>query len=279
MTFSDIQIFPGGGMAICTKSRVGNCAYGELQNLPIRYIIFTEPIGCKGGVTLNITEKIRADIFEKQDREYGDFNSRIIPNIGREHIIGVRSPELKKIAAAYRGEDISGFLSALPHFYLEESYIHAQFINAMKDYDGCMSETERFLPYIDNWETCDSLAPKVFGKNKPVLLEKSAVWRRSSHTYTIRFGTGVLMRYFLDADFKTEYAEEAAKVKSDEYYVNMMTAWYFATALAKHYDEVLPFIERHRLDAWTHNKAIQKAIESYRVTDEHKAYLRSLKVK
>ncbi len=226
-----------------------------------------------------LTEEIQTRLLGMQDREYGDFNSRIIPNIPRESIIGVRSPELKKLAAEYRGRDIGGFLADLPHRYIEENYIHAQFINGMKSFDECMGETERFLPYIDNWETCDSLAPKAFRKNKPVLLEKSAQWRRSSHTYTIRFGTGVLMRYFLDADFRTEYAEEAAKVRSDEYYVNMMTAWYFATALAKHYDEVLPFIEGHRLDAWTHNKAIQKATESYRVGEEQKAYLRSLKIK
>ena len=228
---------------------------------------------------MELTEEIRAKLFEKQDKEYGDFNSAIIPNIGREHIIGVRSPELKIISALYKNTDIDEFMTALPHFYLEENYIHAQFLNTMKDFDECMKATERFLPYIDNWETCDSLAPKVFKKNKPVLLERSAQWRRSGHTYTVRFGIGVLMRYFLDDDFDVKYAGEAAKIRSDEYYVNMMTAWYFATALAKHYDEVLPFIEQHRLDTWTHNKAIQKATESYRVTDEHKAYLRTLKIK
>ncbi|MBQ3841143.1 MAG: DNA alkylation repair protein [Ruminiclostridium sp.] len=225
-----------------------------------------------------ISKEIQNRLLEMQDTEYGDFNAKIIPNIPRESIIGVRSPELKKLVAEYKGRDMSGFLAALPHKYIEESYIHAQLINAMKDFDECMRETERFLPFIDNWETCDSLAPKVFKKNKPVLLQKSAQWRGSDHTYTIRFGIGVLMRYFLDDDFAVEYAEAAASVISEEYYVNMMIAWYFATALAKHYDEVLPFIEKHRLGKWTHNKTIQKAVESYRVSDEHKTYLSTLKI-
>ncbi|MBR5090432.1 MAG: DNA alkylation repair protein [Ruminiclostridium sp.] len=226
-----------------------------------------------------ITDEIREKLFAMEDKEYGDFNSRIIPNIGRERIIGVRSPQLKALAAGYRNTDVSEFLAELPHRYVEENYIHAVFINRMKDFDGCMTETERFLTHIDNWATCDALAPKVFAKNKPELLKKIAAWHGSGHTYTVRFGTGCLMRYFLDDDFEVKYAEMAAAVRSEEYYINMMTAWYFATALAKHYDEVIPFIEQHRLDTWTHNKAIQKAIESYRITPEQKTYLRTLKLK
>ena len=223
-------------------------------------------------------DEIRRRLFELQDPEYRDFNAKIVNNIDKERMIGVRSPELKKLAAEYKGKDVSSFFADLPHKYHEENCLHAQLLNGLKDYELCMCETERFLPYIDNWAVCDTLAPKVFAKHKPELLKKIPVWHSSGHTYTIRFGTGALMRWFHDSDFNVRYADMAAAVRSDEYYVNMMTAWYFATALAKQYDVILPYIEQHRLDPWTHNKAIQKAIESFRVTDEHKAYLRTLKV-
>ena len=223
-------------------------------------------------------DEIRRRLFELRDTEYCDFNAGIINNIPKERIIGVRSPELKKLAAEYKGRDMGAFLAGLPHKYHEENCLHAQLLNVMKDYEQCMRETERFLPYIDNWAVCDSLAPKVFAKHKPELLKKIPVWHSSGQTYTIRFGTGALMRWFLDSDFDVRYADMAAAVRSDEYYVNMMTAWYFATALAKQYDAILPYIEHRRLDPWTHNKAIQKAIESRRVSDEHKDYLRTLKV-
>lgn len=226
---------------------------------------------------MSITDDIRKRLHELEDRDYGDFSARIIPNVPRERIIGVRSPKLKKLVSEYRDADMSGFLAELPHRYAEENYIHAQLINRIRDYDSCIAAVEAFLPYIDNWAACDSLTPKALAKNRPALLQKVREWHGSGHTYTVRFGTGCLMRYFLGADFKPEYAEMAAAVRSEEYYINMMTAWYFATALAKNYDEVLPFIEQRRLDPWTHNKAIQKAIESYRVTKEHKDYLRTLK--
>ncbi len=227
----------------------------------------------------NLTKELRSRITEMQEKEYGDFSAKIINNIDRERIIGVRAPLLKKLATEYRKTDVSSFLSALPHFYYEENYLHGQFINNIKDFDECLRETDKFLPFIDNWSVCDTLAPKALGKNKPALLKKVDEWHASERTYTIRFGTGVLMRYFLDDDFDISYAKKAASVRSEEYYVNMMTAWYFATALAKHYDEVLSFIENKKLDKWTHNKAIQKSIESFRITDEHKEYLRSLKIK
>ena len=226
-----------------------------------------------------ITEEIRERLFLLQDTDYRDFNAKIIPNIPKEHIIGVRSPELKALIKEYRNADMSDFLADLPHKYIEESYIHAQLINRIRVFDECLDAAEKFLPYVDNWETCDSLAPKAFGKNKPALLQKIKEWHASSHTYTVRFGTGCLMRYFLDDDFDVKCAEMAASVRSEEYYINMMTAWYFATALAKHYDDILPFIGQHKLDKWTHNKAIQKAIESYRITTEQKEYLRTLKLK
>lgn len=226
-----------------------------------------------------LSEEIVSRLLELQDKEYGDFNARIIPNIDRGRIIGVRSPELKKLAASYKNTDMSAFISDLPHRYVEENYIHAMLLNRMKDFDECIALTELFLPYIDNWATCDSLAPKVFGKNKPVLLQKIKGWHASGHTYTIRFGTGCLMRYFLDDDFDVQYADMAAAVRSEEYYINMMTAWYFATALAKHYDEILPYITERRLDKWTHNKAIQKSVESFRITPEQKEYLKTLRIK
>lgn len=224
-----------------------------------------------------LTEEIREKLFELQDTKYRDFNASLIPNIDKERVIGVRSPELKKLAAGYKKTDVSSFLADLPHKYTEENYIHAQLIGRINDYDRCIAEVDRFLPFVDNWSTCDTLIPKVFAKNKDKLIEKIKEWHSSGHTYTIRFGTGCLMRWYLGDDFDVRYAEMAAAIRSDEYYINMMTAWYFATALAKNYDEVLPFIEQNRLDEWTHNKAIQKAIESFRVTDEHKAYLRTLK--
>ena len=227
---------------------------------------------------MNITDEIQRRIFELRDEKYAAFSAKLIPNIDPGRIIGVRSPELKKLTAEYKNADMSAFLAALPHRYLEESYIHAQLINRIKDFDECIAAVEQFLPYVDNWETCDALAPKALAKKRPELIKRIKKWHKSGHTYTIRFGTGCLMRFFLESDFDVKYAEMAAKVRSDEYYVNMMTAWYFATALAKNYDETLPFIVQRKLDAPTHNKAIQKAIESYRITDVQKAYLRTLKV-
>ncbi len=228
---------------------------------------------------MNITEELRSELFRLQDKKYGDFHSRIVPGIARENIIGVRIPMIKKLAASCKNKDISGFLGSLPHKYIEENNLHAEFLNRMKDPDICLSEVRKFLPYIDNWATCDMLAPKVFGRIKPVLPTFAAECHASGHTYTIRYGTGILMRWFLDDDFDVKYAEAAAAVHSEEYYVNMMTAWYFATALAKQYDAVLPFITGHRLDKWTHNKAIQKAIESYRITAEQKEFLKTLRIR
>lgn len=226
-----------------------------------------------------ISKELQHELFLLQDKEYGDFHSRIVPDIPRENIIGVRIPALKKLAAKYRSTNVSGFLTSLPHKYIEENNLHAEFINRMKDIDECVSSLRKFLPYVDNWATCDMLAPKVFAKHKDVILAFSEECHASEHTYTIRFGTAILMKWFLDDDFDVKYAERAAAVHSEKYYVNMMTAWYFATALSKQYEAVLPFIEQHKLDTWTHNKAIQKAVESYRITPEQKDYLKSLKIK
>ena len=226
-----------------------------------------------------ISEEIREELFRLRDDKYRDFQIKLIPTVGQDSVIGVRTPELRKLAKqAAKREDVKSFLNDLPHRYFEENQLHAFIISELKDYGTCMEETERFLPYVDNWATCDQMSPKVFKKHRNELLERIEKWIRSGETYTVRFGTGMLMEHFLDGDYDPAYPEMAAGIRSEEYYVNMMTAWYFATALAKQYDTVLPFIEDKRLDAWTHNKAIQKALESYRIAPERKEYLRSLRI-
>ena len=179
----------------------------------------------------------------------------------------------------YRAGDYAVFLAELPHHCFDENQLHAFILSAMKDYDRCMAGVCSFLPYIDNWATCDQLSPKVFSKNKEDLLANIKEWLESGETYTVRFAVGMLMEHFLGEDFDIAYPEMVAAIESDEYYVNMMRAWYFATALAKQYDSIIPFIEENRLDKWTHNKAIQKSVESYRITPEQKTYLRSLKIR
>ncbi|WP_026528684.1 DNA alkylation repair protein [Butyrivibrio sp. VCD2006] len=226
-----------------------------------------------------ITEEINTLLFEKQDIKYRDFQVKLIPGYVPDSMIGVRTPELRKLAKEFsKREDIDEFLNDLPHQYFDESQLHAFIISGMKDYDSCMEKLCAFLPYVDNWATCDQMSPKVFKKHRSELLLKINEWLKSEETYTIRFAVGMLMEHFLDEDFDISYPELVAGLRSDEYYVNMMIAWYFATALAKQYEAVIPFIENKRLDPWTHNKAIQKSIESYRIIDEQKAYLRSLKV-
>ena len=225
-----------------------------------------------------IIEKIKEELFKLQDIKYRDFQSKLIPNIDSSSMIGVRTPDLRKLAKKYeKMDDISIFLEKLPHSYFDENQLHAFIISERKDYDKCIKEVESFLPYIDNWATCDQLSPKAFKKNKKDLLKYLKKWISSTHTYTLRFAIGMFMQHFLDEDFNMEYPKIIAKIKSDEYYINMMIAWYFATALAKQYDKILPFIEGKKLEKWTHNKTIQKAIESYRITAEQKAYLKTLK--
>ena len=223
--------------------------------------------------------KLQKQLFHLQDTKYRDFQSKLIPNINPDTIIGVRTPDLKKLAKKLeKEEDVKVFLRQLPHTYFEENQMHAFIISDMKDYEECLNEVVLFLPYVDNWATCDQMSPKVFGKHKEELLKMIKEWISSKKTYTIRFGVGMLMKYYLDDDFKPEYLKWVSKIKSDEYYVNMMLAWFFATALAKQYDATLPYLEKHKLDPWVHNKTIQKAIESYRITSKQKEYLRKLKV-
>ena len=223
---------------------------------------------------------IQKRLFELQDMAYRDFHSGLIPELPKEHFIGIRVPVLKKFAKEYKKEaEAEVFLKQLPHTYYEEYMLHGLLIAEIKDYAACIQAVEAFLPYIDNWAVCDGLSPKVFKDHKQELLEKIKQWIPSKHTYICRFGMEMLMRWFLDEDFRPEYLKMPASVRSEEYYVNMARAWYFATALAKKYDQVLPFLEEQKMDVWTHNKTIQKAIESYRITPEQKEYLRALKIK
>lgn len=227
-----------------------------------------------------VNEEIINNLNSLSDSKYRDFQIKLIPGKTSDQMIGVRTPDLRSYAKELsKCDDISDFLNNLPHKYFDENQLHAFVISLMKDYDKCMCEVERFLPYVDNWATCDQMSPKIFKKNKEKLLEKIRDWIVSDKTYTIRFGIKMLMEHFLDDDFDLQYPDMVASVRSEEYYVNMMIAWYFATALAKQYDSILPYIEEKRLDTWTHNKAIQKSIESYRITDDQKSYLRSLKQK
>lgn len=226
----------------------------------------------------NICETIKKELFSMQDNGYRDFQSKLIPNIDKDRVIGVRIPHARKYAVQIADNpDIEIFLNSLPHFYYEENNLHAFIIERIKDYDACISAVEKFLPYIDNWSTCDSIKPKVFKNNKEKLIKLVEQWLGSDKPYTVRFASNMLMTYFLDGDFRREHVEWLAGIDSDDYYVRMGIAWYLATALAKQYDDTVPFIENNRFPVWVHNKAIQKARESYRVLDERKEYLKSLK--
>ncbi len=222
---------------------------------------------------------LHSKLYELQDKNYRDLQIKIIPSIEPESVIGVRTPELKMMAKEMLKSGASGdFLKELPHKYFEENQLHAFIISGMKNFDECMEQLEKFLPYVDNWATSDQMSPKIFKKHKEELLAHIKEWVRSKKTYTVRFGVGMLMQHFLDDDYDPEYPKIVAGLRSSEYYINMMIAWYFATALAKQYESILPFIEEKKLDTWTHNKAIQKSVESRRITEEQKIYLRSLKV-
>ena len=227
-----------------------------------------------------ITDEIRSELIKLQDPSYRDFQVNLIPTVAPEKIIGVRTPELRTLAKALsKRDDISVFLDDLPHSSFEENQLHAFILSVMKDAEACIKLVDKFLPYVDNWATCDQMSPKIFKKHKELLLGFVNEWIKSDHTYTRRFAIGMLMEHFLDDDFKTSYLTKVSKIRSDEYYVNMMIAWFFATALAKQYDYTVPYIEKQKLDIWTHNKSIQKAVESYRITEEQKAYLKTLKRK
>lgn len=227
-----------------------------------------------------LEEEIRQQLFALQDKEYLEFQSKLIPTIAKETVIGVRTPELRKFAKNFAKQPgAMDYLKLLPHVYYEENNLHGCLIETIKDYKTCVEAVDAFLPYVDNWATCDLLSSKIFKKHLPELLSQIKIWLQSDATYTIRYGIGRLMAHYLDEEFQPEYPELVAAVKSEEYYVNMMIAWYFATALAKQYDAILPYVEQKRLDTWTHNKTIQKAVESNRITEEQKRYLKTLKLK
>lgn len=224
-------------------------------------------------------DEIAAELFRLQDKKYAAFQAKLIPTVETSRIIGVRTPELRAFAKKLvNDEDTASFLMSLPHRYFDEDQLHAFVISLEKKFDKCIAEVEAFLPFIDNWATCDQLSPKAFKKEPEKLLPYICTWIKSDKVYTVRFAIGMLMEHFLDARFDTKYADMVAAVRSEEYYINMMIAWYFATALAKQYASVLPYLEGKKLDDRTHNKAIQKSMESYRITAEQKAYLKTLKV-
>lgn len=222
--------------------------------------------------------RLQQQLFVLQDEEYRDFHSKLMPNIPKEDVIGIRVPVLRNFAKEFaKSDEKEKFLKELPHRYYEENNLHMMLLVEMKDYDGCMQEMERFLPYINNWATCDFPAPKCFEKHKKDVLEHIKIWIKSSQTYTVRYAIGMLMRLFLEDDFSAEYPQMVAEVSSEEYYINMMIAWYFATALAKQWDAVIPYIEQRKLSPWVHRKTIQKAVESYRITPGQKEYLKSFR--
>lgn len=213
------------------------------------------------------------------DKKYAAFQSKLIPGIDPKSVIGVRTPDLRNLAKSLKGsEEAKKFLEEVPHKYFEENQLHAFLISQIRDFDECVKELERFLPYIDNWATCDQTSPVCFKKNRAQLLPFIKNWIKSKKTYTVRFAIGMLMKHFLEGDFKPEYLRMVCGVKSEEYYIKMEIAWYFATALAFQYEETIPFIEKKVLEPWTHNKTIQKARESFRISDDKKEYLKSLKL-
>lgn len=217
-------------------------------------------------------------LFELQDTKYRDFHSKLIPDIEKERIIGIRTPVLRRFAKEFgKTAEAADFLEELPHDYYEENNLHIMLLTQVQDFGKCLEQIEKFLPYIDNWATCDLPLPKCFAKHKEELLEHIRSWIASGETYTIRYGMGVLMRLYLDEDFRPEYPEWVTGVSSEEYYVNMMIAWYLATALVKQWDTVIPYLEERRLSPWVHRKTIQKAVESYRITPEQKGYLKGLR--
>ena len=229
---------------------------------------------------LMTNEEIKAFLISWQDEEYRNFNSRLIPNVNKETVIGVRVPVIRKFAKQLvRENNYASFLKDLPHNLFEENCLHSLIVSELKDPTQVIECLNDFLPYVDNWAVCDIISPRVFIKNKTELLEQIHIWLKSKHTYALRYAIGALMQYFLDDDFKDEYLDLVVNVKSDEYYVNMMRAWYFATAVAKQYNSTIRVFESGAIDEWTHNKAIQKSSESFRVSSDHKAYLKSLKRK
>ena len=222
-------------------------------------------------------EEIVSELFRMREEDYAKMQARILPTIAPDRIIGVRTPALRAFAKRLRQDrDAESFLSCVPHFYFDESQLHAFVIAMEQDFEKCITAVEAFLPFVDNWATCDQLLPKVFRKEPEKLLPRIRIWIRSDQTYTVRYAIGLLMQHFLGDNFDPKYADMVAAVRSEDYYINMMIAWYFATALAKQYESVLPYLEEKRLSDWVHRKTIRKSVESYRIPEAHKAYLKTL---
>lgn len=263
------------------------CQHKSQQQSRFRYVsiyhssnLSFDMLSQKGQPMNDINSEIRQRLFDLQDIDYKAFHSKLMPTIAPELIIGVRTPDLRKLAKEFaKNEKTREFLNTLPHHYYEENNLHGFILEQIKDFESCVKEVDRFLPYVDNWATCDMLRPKIFKKHLTELSGFINKWLASDKTYTVRFGIGMLLSFYLDDTFEIGQAETVAGIRSEEYYINMMIAWYFATALSKQYETVLPFLTEKRLDTWTHNKTIQKAIESNRITKERKDYLRTLKRK
>ena len=225
-----------------------------------------------------VIPKVQQDLFTMQDLKYRDFHAKLMPTVEKESVIGVRVPVLRTYAKKFgKTEEAKQFLKILPHQYYEENNLHGLLIEQIKDYELCIEELERFLPHIDNWATCDLLAVRTVKNHLNSYIKKIDRWLESEHIYTIRFGINMLMRYYLEEEFKLEYPRKVAAIRSEEYYVNMMIAWYLATALAKQWTATIPYLEERRLSEWVHRKTIQKAVESYRISPEQKIYLKSLR--
>ena len=226
------------------------------------------------------TEDIRKDLFAMQDLNYKAFHEKLIPNVNPDMVIGVRTPELRIYARkVYPELENTGFLQEIPHKYYEENNLHAFCVGQIKDFQECIAELDRFLPYVDNWATCDMMRPKCFKRHLDELLLEIERWLESSDVYAVRFGIEMLMVHYLEERFEAQFLERVAEIRSEEYYIQMMIAWYFATALAKQYESTVRILEEQRLAVWEHNKTIQKAVESYRITAEQKAYLKTLRRK
>lgn len=231
-------------------------------------------------IKMDVQSFVQDKLFSMQDEKYRLFQCKLMPTVPPDEVIGVRAPALRAFAKELIKTPYADcFTDILPHRYYEENNLHGMIVERQKNFELAVEQLDRFLPYINNWATCDLIRPKVFSKNTNKLIEHIERWIATGDTYTVRFGIEMLMTFYLDDKFRTEYLEIAAQVRSDRYYVNMMTAWFFATALAKQYRAALPFLENRRLDTWTHNKAIQKSCESRRLTEQQKAYLKSLKVR
>ena len=223
---------------------------------------------------------IQKQLFELQDLGYKEFHSKLMPTVCKDKIIGVRVPQLRKYTKELNKSDLKAdFLNTLPHKYYEEDNLHAFLIEQIKDFNECISALDNFLLFVDNWATCDMMTPKVLAENPDLLYEKIQEWAKSEHTYTVRFAVVTLMKFFMDERLDKKHLKLLLRIKSDEYYINMAIAWYLATALSSRWDLVIPYIENKKFNKWIHNKAIQKSIESYRITKQQKEYLKTLKIK